>query len=294
MPALRPRRSALYLPASNPRAIEKARTIDADVIILDLEDAVAPEMKTVARTQAIGAIAAGGFGHREVVIRTNAPDGPWFDTDLAAAATSGADAILIPKVSQPDTLRMIGERLRLADAPEKTRIWAMIETAGAILRAEQLAACATDPQTRLDAFVIGANDLAKETQARIVPGRAPMLPWLATALAAARAYGLSILDGVHNDFKDLEGLLAEAVQGRDMGFDGKTLSHPSQAAIVNQTFSPTPADLARAQAIIKAFDLPENREKGAIALDGWMVERLHAEMAERVVALDAMIKTRSA
>ena len=292
MSPIRPRRSALYLPASNARAIEKARQIDADVIILDLEDAVAPEMKEVARAQAVAAIAAGGFGHRELVIRTNSPDGPWFDADLAAVALSGADAVLVPKVSRPETLRMIGERLMLASAPERLRVWAMIETAFAILRAEALAACAADPLTRLGAFIIGANDLAKETLARIVPGRAPMLPWLATALAAARAHRIAIFDGVYNDVKDLDGLRAEAIQGRDMGFDGKTLSHPSQAEIVNQVFSPTQDELAKARDIIAAFALPENRDKGAIALKGWMVERLHATMAEHVVALDAAIKAR--
>lgn len=292
MTTIRPRRSALYMPASNPRAIEKAREIDADIIILDLEDAVAPDMKDVARAQAVKAIADGGFGHRELVIRTNAPEGPWFDADLAAAALSGADAIMIPKVSQPETLRMIGARLSAARAPEHTKVWAMIETAFAVLRAGELAACALEPATRLSCFVIGANDLAKDTRARIVSGRAPMLSWLSTAIAAARAYRLDILDGVYNDFKDLEALRAEAEQGRDMGFDGKTLSHPSQATIVNEVFSPNSDDLKKAREIIDAFALPENAGKGAISLGGWMVERLHAEMAERVMALDAAIRAR--
>ncbi|MGL4440558.1 MAG: HpcH/HpaI aldolase/citrate lyase family protein [Bosea sp. (in: a-proteobacteria)] len=292
MPAIRPRRSALYMPASNPRAIEKARLIDADIIIIDLEDAVAPEMKELARQAAVKAIADGGFGHRELVIRTNAPEGPWFDADLAAASLSGCDALLIPKVSRPETLRMIGARLSAAGAPAHTKVWAMIETAFAVLRAGELASCALEPATRLTCFVIGSNDLAKETRARIVPGRAPMLPWLATAIAAARAYGLDILDGVYNDFKDLDALRAEAEQGRDMGFDGKTLSHPSQTGIVNEIFSPSTDELKKAREIIDAFALPENASKGAIALNGWMVERLHAEMAERVVALDAAIRAR--
>jgi citrate lyase subunit beta/citryl-CoA lyase len=289
---LRPRRSALYMPASNPRAIEKARGIAADCIILDLEDAVAPDMKEIARAQAVKAVADGGFGHRELVIRTNAPESPWFDADLSAAALSGADAIMIPKVSRPETLAMIGARLAASGAPAHTRVWAMIETAFAVLRVEAIAAMALVPEARLSCFVIGANDLAKDTRARIVPGRAPMLPWLAMTLAAARAYHLDILDGVYNDFSDLDAFRAEAEQGRDMGFDGKTLSHPAQAEIANAVFSPTAEDLKKAREIIDAFALPENRDKGAISLNGWMVERLHAEMAARVVALDAAIRTR--
>jgi citrate lyase subunit beta / citryl-CoA lyase len=290
---IRPRRSALYMPASNPRAIEKARVIAADCIILDLEDAVAPDMKQVARAQAVKAVADGGFGHRELVIRTNAPESPWFDADLSAASQSGADAIMIPKVSRPETLAMIGARLAASDAPAHTRVWAMIETAFAVLRVEAIAAMALLPEARLSCFVIGANDLAKDTRARIVPGRAPMLPWLAMTLAAARAYQLDILDGVYNDFSDLEAFRAEAEQGRDMGFDGKTLSHPAQAEIANAVFSPTAEDLKKAREIIDAFALPENRHKGAISLNGWMVERLHAEMATRVVALDAAIQART-
>jgi citrate lyase subunit beta / citryl-CoA lyase len=290
MTPIRPRRSALYLPASNPRAIAKARTVSADVVILDLEDAVAPEMKETARAQALAALAEGGFGRREVVIRTNGTTSPWFEADLAAAARSGADAVLIPKVSAPETLVTIGTRLAGLGAPERLSVWAMVETALAILRADALAGVASEPVARLTCFVIGANDLAKETRARIVPGRAPMLPWLSTAVAAARAHGLAILDGVHNDFADLDGLTVEARQGRDMGFDGKTLSHPSQADIVNAMFSPTEDELAHARQIIAAFERPENRDKGAIAMNGWMVERLHAEMAQRVVALDAAIR----
>jgi citrate lyase subunit beta/citryl-CoA lyase len=290
MPAIRPRRSALYLPASNPRAIEKAREIKADVVILDLEDAVAPDMKGIARDQAVAAVKAGGFGARELVIRTNGVGSEWFDDDIAAVATSGADAVLIPKVSRAATLRMIGARLEEEDAPEKLRVWAMIETAAAILRIDTLAACAEEEETRLACFVIGANDLAKDTRARIVPGRGPMLGWLASVVVAARAHDIAVLDGVLNDFKDLEGLRAEATQGRDMGFDGKTLAHPSQAEIVNAVFSPSAEELDKAREIIAAFELPENQDKGAIALHGWMVERLHAEMARRVVALDDAIR----
>lgn len=289
MTPFRPRRSALYLPASNPRALEKARAIAADVVIIDLEDAVAPDAKDAARAAAVAALAAGGYAAREMVLRINAPDSAWFDADIAAAATSGADAILIPKVSDPQTLREVGKRLTDAGAPERTRIWAMIETALALLRLEPITAAARDPATRLAALVVGANDLARETRARIVPGRAPMLPWLAQIVAAARAYDLSALDGVYNDFADLEGCRTEALQGRDLGFEGKTLVHPSQAAPVNAAFAPTAAEVAAARRIIAAFGLPENRGKGAIALDGAMVERLHAAIAERVLALDAAV-----
>ncbi|MCO4055780.1 MAG: CoA ester lyase [Bosea sp.] len=286
---IRPRRSALYLPASNARAIEKARTIDADVVIFDFEDAVAPEMKTVARELAQAALASGGYGRREMVIRTNAPGSVWFEDDLAMAARSGADAVLIPKVSDPADLARVGARLGAFGAPERLRVWAMIETARSILRAEALAACAHDPATRLACFVIGTNDLARETGARLVPGREPMLHWLSTALLAARAHGIAILDGVYNDFRNLEGFAREADQGRDMGFDGKTLNHPTQAPIANVVYAPTHGEVARARAVIAAFALPENRDKGAIALDGVMVERLHAEMAARLLALHAAI-----
>jgi citrate lyase subunit beta/citryl-CoA lyase len=286
---MRPRRSALYLPASNVRAIDKARSIDTDVVILDLEDAVAPEMKTIARELAEAALSGGGYGRRELVIRTNAHGSPWFEDDIAMAARSGADAVLIPKVSDPADLALVGSRLDAAGAPERLKVWAMIETARSILRAEALAASADDPATRLTCFVIGANDLARETGARMVPGREPMLPWLSTALLAARAHGLAILDGVYNDFRNLEGFAREADQGRDMGFDGKTLNHPTQAPIANVVYAPTHAEVAHARAVIAAFALPENRDKGAIALEGVMVERLHADMAAKMLALHAAI-----
>jgi len=284
---IRPRRSALYLPASNPRAVAKAREIDVDVVIYDLEDAVAPEMKEAARARAVEAMAGGADGRRERVLRVNAPGTPWFEADIAAAAGSGADAVLVPKVSDPATLRMIGDRL--GGARPGLEVWAMIETAAAILNLDALARCVREPDTRLSCLVIGANDLARETRARIVPGRAPMLPWLSLAVAAARAHGLDILDGVYNAFSDLDGLRAEAEQGRDMGFDGKTLSHPSQAPIANAVFAPSPEAVAEARGIIEAFARPENAGKGAIALGGSMVERLHLEMAERLLALDAAI-----
>ncbi len=286
---IRPRRSVLYMPGSNARALEKARDIAADALILDLEDAVAPDAKEMAREQVCAAVKAGGYGRRELVIRTNAIDTPWFEADFAAAAEAKPDAILIPKVQSPDTLKWVGQKLDGLWADAQTRIWAMIETPLAILHCEAIAAQAQDPQIRLACLVMGTNDLAKETRARFLPGRAPMLPWLTTALLAARAHGLDIVDGVYNDLKDEAGFAAECAQGRDLGFDGKTLIHPGQVSVANAVFAPDEAELARAQAIIAAFDKPENADKGAIQLDGRMVERLHAEMARRLVALSQAI-----
>ncbi|HEY8383942.1 MAG TPA: CoA ester lyase [Microvirga sp.] len=292
MTAIRPRRSVLYMPGSNARALEKARTLAADALILDLEDAVAPDAKAGARDQVCAAVTAGGFGPRETVIRINGLDTPWGEGDLAAAAAAGPDAILVPKVSSPEALVAIGLRLRRLGAPERTRVWAMIETPLAILRVGSIASAAQDVDSRLTCFVMGTNDLAKETRARHVPGRAPMLPWLMTALAAARAYELDILDGVYNGLQDEAGFRAECEQGRDLGFDGKTLIHPNQLAVANEVFAPPADEVERARAIIAAFDLPENQSKGAISLDGRMVERLHADMARRTVALAEAIAGR--
>lgn len=289
MTAIRPRRSVLYMPGSNARALEKAREIAADALILDLEDAVAPESKDMAREQVCAAVKAGGYGRRELVIRVNGVDTPWFEADLAAATEARPDAILIPKVSAPETLIEIGHKLTGLWADSAIQIWAMIETPLAILDAARIAAAAKDPSTRLACFVMGTNDLAKETRARFVPGRAPMLPWLVTAILAARAHGIDIVDGVYNDLKNEDGFAAECEQGRDLGFDGKTLIHPSQVAAANAAFAPDDHELARAKAIITAFEQPENADKGAIQLDGRMVERLHAEMARRVVALSEAI-----
>lgn len=289
MTTIRPRRSVLYMPGSNARALEKAREIAADALILDLEDAVAPEAKAAAREQVCAAVKAGGYGRRELVIRTNGVDTAWFGDDLGAAVEVKPDAILIPKVSAPETLDQIGAQLDCLKAQPTLRVWAMIETPLAILQAEAIARAARNPHSRLSCFVMGTNDLAKETRARFVPGRAPMLPWLTSAILAARAHGLDILDGVYNDLKNEEGFLAECEQGRDLGFDGKTLIHPAQVATANAVFAPDEAELAQAQAIIAAFALPENQGRGAIQLGGRMVELLHAEMAKRVVALSEAI-----
>jgi len=293
--AVRPRRSMLYMPGSNARAIEKARTLAADALILDLEDAVAPEAKPIARRQVCEAVRADGFGRREIFIRINAPDTPWGAEDLAAAVAAVPDAILLPKVSTPADLAANGAKLAALGADAKIRIWAMMETPLAILNAGEIAAAAGEPATRLSGFVMGTNDLAKDTQAKIVPGRAPMLPWLMTCVAAARAYGLDIVDGVFNGIGDAQGFARECAEARELGFDGKTLIHPSQIEPCNTAFSPTADEVESARKILAAFDLPENSDKGVVRIDGRMVERLHAEMARRTVAIaDAIAQSASA
>jgi citrate lyase subunit beta/citryl-CoA lyase len=282
---IRPRRSVLYMPGSNARALEKARSLPADGVILDLEDAVAPDAKDLARKQVIEAVKAGGFGQREVFIRVNPLDTPWHVDDLTAAAHAAPDAILVPKISSPAQLESIGQRLLDMHANQRTRIWAMIETPLALFNVLAIASEAQDSEARLSGFVIGTNDLAKETQARIVPGRAPMMPWLMTCVAAARAHGIAILDGVYNDIGNAEGFAQECREGHDMGFDGKTLIHPNQIGPCNEAFSPSEAEIAQARKIIAVFERPENRDKGVIDLDGRMVERLHADMARRTVAI---------
>lgn len=284
---LRPRRSALYLPASNPKALAKARTLPADVVILDLEDAVAPENKIAAREQAVAALAEGGFGRRELVIRTNGLDTEWGAGDLAAAAAAGPDAVLVPKVSSPAEVRAYDTAL--AAAPAKTRLWIMIETCACLPVLHDLAACAAD--TRLAGFVLGTNDLAKEMRARPGPERTPFLPILTMAVAAARAHGLVVLDGVCNEFRELDRFTAEARQGLEFGFDGKTLIHPDQIAPCNAVFSPDATEIAWAEAVEAAFALPENAGKGAIKVDGRMVELLHLDQARRVLTVAAAIET---
>ncbi len=293
MTPIRPRRSALYMPASNPRALAKARSLPVDVVILDLEDAVAPDAKASARDAVVAALREGGFGNREVAIRVNGPATEWGRDDLAAAVAAAPDAILLPKVQDPDALVAAEGALAEAGAPGRTRLWAMIETPLALLRLERIASASREGAPRLACLVAGTNDLAKETRARIVPGRAPMLPWLSSIVAAARAYGLDVLDGVSNDLRDPAAFRAECEGGRDLGFDGKTLIHPDQIAAANEVFAPPPAEVEAARAVIAAFARPENAGRGVISLDGRMVERLHAEMAARTVALaDAIAAAR--
>lgn len=275
---------------SNARALEKARTLDADTLILDLEDAVAPEAKELARVQVCDAVEAGGYGHREIVIRINGLDTPWGSEDLAAAIEAGPDAILAPKVSSASDIYTLAGRMDHENPDVK--LWAMMETPLGVLNAAEIAATASQAGSRLAAFVMGTNDLAKETGARLTNARAGMAAWLSVCVAAARAHGLAILDGVYNDFRDLEGLAAECEQGRDLGMDGKTLIHPGQIEAANRIFAPGEAEVADARAVIAAFELPENAGKGAINLNGRMVERMHAEIAERTVRLAEAIQAR--
>jgi citrate lyase subunit beta/citryl-CoA lyase len=290
---IRPRRSVLYMPGSNARAIEKARSLPADSVILDLEDSVAPDAKTAAREQVKEAVTAGGFGAREVIVRINALDTEWWLEDLNAVAKAKPDAVLVPKVSSPNNLEDVAERLVDFSADHKIKVWAMMETPLAMLNARDIAAAAKDVETRLACFVMGTNDLAKDTRAKITPGRAPMLPWLMDCVAAARAFGIDILDGVYNDLGNAEGFAQECAQARDMGFDGKTLIHPNQIGPCNSAFSPGADEIAQARKIIAAFDLPGNKDKGVVQLEGRMVERLHADMARRTVAIAEAIEARA-
>ena len=278
----RPRRSALYMPGSNARAIAKARGLAADAVILDLEDSVAPGAKEAARALACAAVREGGFGRREVVMRINAAATPWGEPDLAAAIAAGPDAILLPKVETPEDVLRVAAALEGAGQP-RTAIWAMIETPRGVLQALAIADAVRRATPRLAVLVMGLNDLSKETGMRLQRGRAGMLPWITTVLAAARANGLDLLDGVCNQIGADAVLREECEQGRDLGLDGKTLIHPSQIEICNAAFSAGAEDLAWARAVVAAFADPARQAAGVLQLDGQMVERLHLEMAQRLL-----------
>ena len=280
----RPRRSVLYMPGSNARALDKARTLKADCLILDLEDSVAPEAKEEARRQVAAAVAQGGYGQREIIVRVNGPETPWGEDDLAAAAQMAANAVLVPKVSQAGDVARASQRLKRAGAPATLKLWAMMETPAAILNAGEIAA-AQGEGPKLEVLVLGTNDLTKETRARLAGGRFAVLPWLATCVAAARAGGLDIIDGVYNDFKDEAGFRAECEQGRNLGMDGKTLIHPAQIEPCNAIFAPSEEDVGWAGKVIAAFAEPQSAGRGVITVDGRMVERLHLAMAERTVEI---------
>lgn len=274
----RPRRSALYMPASNLRAIEKARSLPCDVVILDLEDSVAPDAKEAARDNAFAAVKSGGFGGRELVVRINGLDTPWGSADLAAVAQAVPDAVLVPKISAPEDVLACDGSLS-----GRTGLWIMVETCRAIL--EIGAITATAARSRLAALVIGPNDLAKEMRCRLDGQRTALLPALALAVTAARAHGLTVLDGVFNDIDDESGFVAQCRQGADLGFDGKTLIHPRQIDAANLSFSPDPVDLAWARTVVTAFQNPEAHGKGVLRVEGRMVERLHLAEAERLLAV---------
>ena len=294
MTAIRPRRSVLYMPGSKERALEKGKELQTDAIIFDLEDAVAPDMKGMARDQVERAVKAGGYGKRELVIRVNGIDTPWFEDDLKAAAAAKPDAILVPKISSGSEVKIVRAKLIDLGAQRNVAIWAMMETPLAMLKALDIAAAGPAECHRLAAFVMGTNDLAKETGAVLKPGREPMLAWLSTCVAAGRAFGIDIIDGVYNDFKNEDGFKTECEQGSDLGMDGKTLIHPSQIAPCNAAFSPSGDAIDWARKIIEAFEQPENQGKGAITVEGKMVELLHAEMAKRTVAIADAIQDQEA
>lgn len=284
-PPVRPRRSVLYLPASNAKAVAKARGLPADVIILDLEDAVAPEAKVEARAAAVAAVREGGFGRREVVIRCNALTTEWGADDLAAAAAAGPDAVLVPKIASSDDVRAYDAAL--GGAPATTQLWVMIETCAVVPRLAEVAACAAT--TRLGGFAMGTNDLAKEMRARILPGRAPFLPILALTVAAARANGLVAIDGVCNAIHDPALFRAETLQGLEFGFDGKSLIHPDQIEPCNAVFSPSADEIAWARSVVAAFSTPDAGGKGALRVEGKMVELLHLDQAKQVLSVAALL-----
>jgi citrate lyase subunit beta/citryl-CoA lyase len=284
MSEIRPRRSVLAMPGSNARALEKARTLPADVVLIDLEDGTAPAAKAAAREAVAEAVAARGFGAREVVVRINPPETEDGEADLAALAPVAPDAVLVPKVKSSDALIAVGSRLRRLGAPAATRVWAMIETPMAVVNAAEIASAARDVDARLSALVVGPNDLLKA--GRIPPpGRAALVPWLMQVLAAARAYEIDAIDGVFGHFTEAEGFAAECRQGRELGFDGKMLIHPSQIGPANDAFAPGAEEVAQARRIAAVFDAPENAGLGVVGVDGRMVERLHGEAARRTLAL---------
>ncbi|HUH84813.1 MAG TPA: CoA ester lyase [Stellaceae bacterium] len=282
MPASpRPRRSVLYMPGANARAIEKARTLPADGLIFDLEDAVAPDAKRAAGANVAAATAASGYGARELILRVNALATAWGYDDLVAAARMKLDAVLLPKVESADAVREAEAVLRLAGAPESLALWCMMETPLAMLKAAEIAAASP----RVACLVMGTSDLAKDLHARHTRDRLPMLTSLGLCLLAARAYGLAILDGVHLDLGDDEGFAAQCRQGRELGFDGKTLIHPKTIAAANAAFAPAPDEVAWSRRIIAAHAEAEAAGKGVVLVDGKLIENLHVEDARRTVAL---------
>ena len=285
--AYTPRRSVLYMPSSNARALEKAKTLPVDALILDLEDAVGPDDKPAAREAACAAVASGEYGDRELTIRINGIGTQWHDEDLAAAATAGPAGIVVPKVNSAEEVRSLVAAIEAAGAPEHTKLWAMIETPAAIFDVREIA----QASDRLAVLVMGTNDLVKELQADHVPGRGPLQTALSLALLAAREAGIAILDGVYNNVKDAEGFAAECTQGRDMGFDGKTLIHPGQVEVCNDTFAPSPEAVEEAKGILEAWEAGAG--KGVVTYNGKMIENLHVDIARRVLDTHKAIVARS-
>ncbi len=284
----RPRRSCLYMPGANERALEKAKSLAADTVIMDLEDAVAPDAKEAARETIRAAIQGGGYGHREIVVRMNGLDTEWGRADLKMAVDSGAHALLAPKVIDGSDIDRLDDAMSRAGAPADMGLWVMIEMPKAILNIKDIAEAVG--RTRLTTFVMGTNDLAKEYRARMTPDRLAFQTALQLSVAAARAYNIIAIDGVYNDIKNEQGLIDECEQGRDLGFDGKTLIHPSQLDTANRVFAPSPHDVEHAQAVIEAFADPENAGKGVLKVNGKMTELLHLEEARRAVEMDKAIR----
>jgi citrate lyase subunit beta/citryl-CoA lyase len=277
---LRPRRSVLYMPSSNERALEKAKSIACDALIFDLEDAVAPDAKEAARANAVAAARSGEYGKREITIRCNGLETPWGADDITAAATSGVAAVVIPKVSSVEYLDDVARRLSEAGAPDDMTIWAMVETPTAIMDIRSIA-----HHTRVNVLVMGNNDLAKELRTGVLPERTPLVPHLAMALLGAREAGKVILDGVYNDVRDADGFLVEAEQGKAMGFDGKTLVHPSQVDPANEVWAPSADEIEFSRRVIEAFDGAKADGRGVVTVDGRMIEHLHVENAHRILAV---------
>lgn len=277
----RPRRSVLYLPGNNERALVKAATIPADALIFDLEDSIAAEAKPAARESVCAAATSGDYGSRELVIRVNGLRSRWFTDDLRAVAQAGPAGVVVPKISSAQDVHLVEKALEAAGAPDHTVIWAMVETPAAMFAAREIAAASP----RLTVLVIGTNDLAKELQAEQVPGRAPLLTGLGLALLGARAEGKVILDGVYNDVRDLPGFEAECRQGRELGFDGKTLIHPNQVGPCNRAFFPTPEQIADSRAILAAWQRAEAEGLAVATVDGRMIEHMHVDTARRILAL---------
>lgn len=285
-PNIKPRRSVLYMPGSNTRALEKAKTLAADGLIFDLEDAVAVSSKVEARSLVAAAVQAGGYGNREVIIRVNAMDSEWFEDDLRAACAAGPDAILIPKVESADMIQLAALIMEKIEAADNIKIWAMMETPRAMLRAAEIAASSD----RLICLVMGTSDLVKDLHAQHTPLRLPVVTSLGLCLLAARAENLDILDGVYLNLTDETGFRDHCLQGLEFGFDGKTLIHPKQLDVANEVFAPSSADLAYAQRIIEAFMAAEAEGKGVVLLDGQLIENLHVANAQRLVKLAEAIK----
>ena len=284
-----PRRSALYMPGANDKALEKAKSLPADAVIFDTEDSVAPEMKAAARDKVAAAVQSGGYGGRELTIRVNGIETEWHDADVRSAAHAGPAAIVVPKVGSVADVAVVERLLESAGAPDHTKIWAMLETPGAMEHALEIASCSE----RLTVLIMGTNDLAKELRAALVPGRHPLLWGLARCVNAARVSGKIILDGVYNDVKNPDGFAAECRQGAEMGFDGKTLIHPTQVEPANEAFSPTQAEVEYARRVIEAFDAGIAEGKGVITVDGRMIENLHVDNARRALAIVAAVAARS-